>query len=139
MNVLVTRRRNLQVYGTDRGGHPALPTIMPPRRTEDRFSMTNLMRICSDGHSRRRGIKVVVPLVADVGTNAALLLGQKLFRRGHTDRIYAFCRRFHELVTALRTCELFEQREQRVRELTALNRLASSWAGLQLEALLTAP
>jgi putative nucleotidyltransferase with HDIG domain len=85
-----------------------------------------------------RGIKVVVPLVSDEGARAAFILGQKQSGEVYTEQDLRFLQTLStEMAIALKTCALFDQREQRVRELTALNRLASVLGqDVQLEALL---
>jgi putative nucleotidyltransferase with HDIG domain len=85
-----------------------------------------------------RGIKVVAPLIADEVATAVLLLGEKQSGEVYTEQDLRFLSALStELAIALRACELFEQREQRVRELTALNRLASALGqDIQLDSLL---
>jgi putative nucleotidyltransferase with HDIG domain len=86
----------------------------------------------------QRSIHVVVPLVRDEGCRAAILLGEKRSGEVYTEQDLRFLQVLSpEIAIALRTAELFEQREQRVQELTALNTLASVFGqDIQLEALL---
>lgn len=86
----------------------------------------------------KRGIKVIAPLVTEEGATAVLLLGDKQSGEAYTEQDMRFLQALSaELAVALKTCELFEQREQRVRELTALNRLASALGqDIQLDSLL---
>jgi putative nucleotidyltransferase with HDIG domain len=85
-----------------------------------------------------RGIQVVVPLVIEGSARAALLLGEKRSGEVYTSQDLRFLQMLSpEIAIALKTADLFEQREQRVRELTALNKLASVLGqDIQLEALL---
>lgn len=94
---------------------------------------SNVAELLSD-----RRIRVVVPLSTDGGAPAALLLGEKRSGEVYT----AHDVRFLQLVTpditiALKTADLFVQRDQRVRELSALTQLASVLGeDIQFDALL---
>jgi putative nucleotidyltransferase with HDIG domain len=122
--------------------------------TSDDSALPEIMAVANDGRLvlddelredsraaallRERGIQVVAPLLVADTTTAVLLLGEKMSGEVYTEQDLHFLQALStELAIALKTCELFEQREQRVRELTALNRLASVLGqDIQLDSLL---
>jgi putative nucleotidyltransferase with HDIG domain len=85
-----------------------------------------------------RDISAIVPLASNTGVDAVLVLGSKRSGEAFSSQDMRFLELLApEISVALKTAELFEQRNQRVRELTALNRLASVLGqDIQLEALL---
>jgi putative nucleotidyltransferase with HDIG domain len=85
-----------------------------------------------------RHVSAIVPLASSTGVDAVLVLGPKRSGEAYSSQDIRFLELLApEVSIALKTAELFEQRNQRVRELTALNRLASVLGqDIQLEALL---
>ncbi|MDR3685545.1 MAG: GAF domain-containing protein [Coriobacteriia bacterium] len=107
------------------GGHAIL--------AEDLDDATETARMLAE-----RQISAVVPLTSSSGVEAVLVLGGKRSGEAFSSQDARFLELLApEISISLKTAELFEQRNQRVRELTALNRLASVLGqDIQLEALL---
>jgi putative nucleotidyltransferase with HDIG domain len=130
----------LAVYGDGiASGDPALPELVTAIPDGDLVLVDEL----AAGSRlavllRERGIQVVAPLASATGSAAALLLGQKALGGAYVERDICFLYMvMPEIAKALGSAELFEQRNHRLHELTALKRLTSVLVeDVQLDSLL---